>query len=98
MEGKDLLCRDGTRHKILNLNVVQIFNLTRACMPLLEKASNGAYDPSKVINIGVGPVRLRGSGRNYLLRCRARAEIASSPSFQKGVLIYVRVARPFSRP
>lgn len=39
-------------HKILNLNVVQIFNLTRACMPLLEAGSGGKHDPSHVINIG----------------------------------------------
>lgn len=38
--------------KIMNLNVIQIFNLTRACMPLLEKASQGAYDPAKVIITG----------------------------------------------
>ena len=39
-------------NKVLNLNVIQIFNLTRACMPLLEAGSKGAYEPTKVINIG----------------------------------------------
>jgi len=38
--------------KVLNLNVVSMFALTRACTPLLEKAANGNLAPAHVINIG----------------------------------------------
>merc|ERR1711920_669843 len=37
---------------ILNLNVTSIFNLTRACAPLLIRGSGGNMEPSHVINIG----------------------------------------------
>eukprot|EP00746_Dinoflagellata_sp_MGD_P053087 gnl/MRDRNA2_/MRDRNA2_23424_c0_seq1.p1 gnl/MRDRNA2_/MRDRNA2_23424_c0~~gnl/MRDRNA2_/MRDRNA2_23424_c0_seq1.p1 ORF type:complete len:262 (+),score=62.53 gnl/MRDRNA2_/MRDRNA2_23424_c0_seq1:26-787(+) len=38
--------------KVMALNVYSIFNLTRACVPLLKAASGGNLDPSHVINIG----------------------------------------------
>jgi NAD(P)-dependent dehydrogenase (short-subunit alcohol dehydrogenase family) len=38
--------------KILNLNVIQVFNLSRACMKLLEAGSKGNMEPSKIINVG----------------------------------------------
>ena len=37
--------------KVLALNVKSIFHLTRACLPLLEKAARPG-DPARVINIG----------------------------------------------
>ena len=37
--------------KVLGLNVKSVFHLTRACLPLLEKAGS-AEDPARVINIG----------------------------------------------
>jgi NAD(P)-dependent dehydrogenase (short-subunit alcohol dehydrogenase family) len=42
---------DAAWDKVLSLNVKAIFHLTRACLPLLEKAS-GAGDPARVINVG----------------------------------------------
>ncbi|CAG8488785.1 7882_t:CDS:2 [Diversispora eburnea] len=38
--------------KILKLNVISVFYLTIACLPLLEKASHKPSDPSRVIVIG----------------------------------------------
>lgn len=37
--------------KVFALNVKSVFHLTRACLPLLEKAGS-AEDPARVINIG----------------------------------------------
>eukprot|EP00732_Lithocolla_globosa_P006103 Lithocolla_globosa_v1_NODE_6844_length_1028_cov_17.869476.p1 type:complete len:287 gc:universal NODE_6844_length_1028_cov_17.869476:956-96(-) len=37
--------------KTFNLNVTALFQLTRAFVPLLKKASNGNLDPSHVINV-----------------------------------------------
>ena len=37
--------------KVMSLNVKAIFNLTRACMPLLEAAATDA-DPARVVNVG----------------------------------------------
>jgi len=38
--------------KVMALNVASIFNLTRACCPMLKKATGGSMDPAHVINIG----------------------------------------------
>eukprot|EP00949_MAST-11_sp_MAST-11-sp1_P000947 g947.t1 len=38
--------------KVFTLNVATVFNLTRAFIPLLKRASRGNTDPSHVINIG----------------------------------------------
>lgn len=43
---------DKAWNKIMTLNVSSVFNLTRACFPLLAKASRGSMDPSHVVNIG----------------------------------------------
>jgi len=43
---------DKAWNKIMTLNVTSIWNLTRACFPLLKKASGGNMNPSHVINIG----------------------------------------------
>eukprot|EP00940_MAST-03C_sp_MAST-3C-sp2_P002691 g2691.t1 len=37
--------------RTMTLNVASVFNLTRACLPLLRAASRGNLDPSHVINI-----------------------------------------------
>ncbi len=42
---------DSAWDKVLALNVKSLFHLTRACLPLLEKAS-APGDPARVINIG----------------------------------------------
>lgn len=42
---------DEAWDKVLGLNVKSVFNLTRHCLPLLEKAAT-ADDPGRVINIG----------------------------------------------
>jgi len=42
---------DSAWDKVLDLNVKGVFHLTRACLPLLEKAATKA-DPARVINIG----------------------------------------------
>ena len=42
---------DDAWDKVLGLNVKGVFNLTRYCLPLLEKAASEA-DPARVINIG----------------------------------------------
>jgi NAD(P)-dependent dehydrogenase (short-subunit alcohol dehydrogenase family) len=42
---------DSAFDKVFALNVKGVFHLTRACMPLLEKASKPG-DPARVINIG----------------------------------------------
>ncbi len=42
---------DDAWDKVLGLNVKGVFNLTRHCLPLLEKAAT-AEDPARVINIG----------------------------------------------
>jgi NAD(P)-dependent dehydrogenase (short-subunit alcohol dehydrogenase family) len=42
---------DAAWDKVLALNVKGVFHLTRACVPLLEKAAK-AGDPARVINIG----------------------------------------------
>jgi len=42
---------DAAWDKVLALNVKSIFHLTRACLPLLEKAA-APGDPARVINIG----------------------------------------------
>jgi NAD(P)-dependent dehydrogenase (short-subunit alcohol dehydrogenase family) len=42
---------DAAFDRVFALNVKGVFNLTRACMPLLEKAS-APGDPARVINIG----------------------------------------------
>lgn len=42
---------DSAWDKVLALNVKSVFHLTRACLPLLEKAGS-AEDPARVINIG----------------------------------------------
>jgi NAD(P)-dependent dehydrogenase (short-subunit alcohol dehydrogenase family) len=42
---------DAAFDKVFALNVKGVFHLTRACMPLLEKASKPG-DPARVINIG----------------------------------------------
>ncbi len=42
---------DDAWDKVLALNVKAIFHLTRACLPLLQKASTPG-DPARVINIG----------------------------------------------
>jgi NAD(P)-dependent dehydrogenase (short-subunit alcohol dehydrogenase family) len=42
---------DSAWDKVMTLNVKSVFNLTRACLPLLEKAGS-AEDPARVINIG----------------------------------------------
>ena len=42
---------DAAWDKVLALNVKGVFHLTRACLPLLEKAATAA-DPARVINIG----------------------------------------------
>uniref|UniRef100_A0A1D1YSA1 Rhamnolipids biosynthesis 3-oxoacyl-[acyl-carrier-protein] reductase n=1 Tax=Anthurium amnicola TaxID=1678845 RepID=A0A1D1YSA1_9ARAE len=38
--------------KVFRLNVISVYFMTMACLPLLEKASNVPEDPSKVIIIG----------------------------------------------
>jgi len=43
---------DDAWSKLMALNVASIFNLTRACAPLLRKASGGSMDPAHVINVG----------------------------------------------
>eukprot|EP00927_Polykrikos_kofoidii_P013458 TRINITY_DN15868_c0_g1_i1.p1 TRINITY_DN15868_c0_g1~~TRINITY_DN15868_c0_g1_i1.p1 ORF type:complete len:332 (-),score=40.49 TRINITY_DN15868_c0_g1_i1:39-944(-) len=43
---------DHAWNKIMTLNVASIFNLSRACFPLLKRGSGGSMDPSNVINIG----------------------------------------------
>ena len=42
---------DAAWDKVLALNVKSVFHLTRACLPLLEKAAR-SDDPARVINIG----------------------------------------------
>lgn len=42
---------DSAWDKVFALNVKSVFNLTRACLPLLENAGS-AEDPARVINIG----------------------------------------------
>jgi NAD(P)-dependent dehydrogenase (short-subunit alcohol dehydrogenase family) len=42
---------DAAWDKVLALNVKAVFHLTRACLPLLERAAR-AGDPARVINIG----------------------------------------------
>jgi len=42
---------DEAWDKVLALNVKSVFHLTRACLPLLEKAAT-PEDPARVINIG----------------------------------------------
>ncbi len=42
---------DSAWDKVLGLNVKAVFNMTRALVPLLEKAGTAA-DPARVINIG----------------------------------------------
>jgi NAD(P)-dependent dehydrogenase (short-subunit alcohol dehydrogenase family) len=42
---------DSAFDKVFAINVKGVFHLTRACMPLLEKASKPG-DPARVINIG----------------------------------------------
>jgi NAD(P)-dependent dehydrogenase (short-subunit alcohol dehydrogenase family) len=42
---------DSAWDKVLALNVKSVFNLTRACLPLLEAAAS-PDDPARVINIG----------------------------------------------
>ena len=42
---------DAAWDKVLALNVKSVFHLTRACLPLLEKAAR-PDDPARVINIG----------------------------------------------
>jgi NAD(P)-dependent dehydrogenase (short-subunit alcohol dehydrogenase family) len=42
---------DAAWDKVLALNVKAVFHLTRACLPLLEKAA-APGDPARVINIG----------------------------------------------
>jgi NAD(P)-dependent dehydrogenase (short-subunit alcohol dehydrogenase family) len=42
---------DTAWDKVLALNVKAIFHLTRACLPLLQKAATAA-DPARVINVG----------------------------------------------
>lgn len=42
---------DAAWDKVLALNVKAVFHLTRACLPLLEKAARPG-DPARVINIG----------------------------------------------
>jgi len=42
---------DSAWDKVLALNVKGVFHLTRACLPLLEKAAS-PDDPARVINIG----------------------------------------------
>src|SRR5262245_33756763 len=42
---------DSAWDKVLALNVKGVFHLTRACLPLLEKAASPG-DPARVINIG----------------------------------------------
>ena len=42
---------DSAWDKVLALNVKAVFHLTRACLPLLEKAA-APGDPARVINIG----------------------------------------------
>jgi NAD(P)-dependent dehydrogenase (short-subunit alcohol dehydrogenase family) len=42
---------DSAFDKVFALNVKGVFQLTRACMPMLEKASKPG-DPARVINIG----------------------------------------------
>lgn len=42
---------DDAWDKVLGLNVKSVFNLTRHCLPLLERAAS-AEDPARVINIG----------------------------------------------
>jgi NAD(P)-dependent dehydrogenase (short-subunit alcohol dehydrogenase family) len=42
---------DAAWDKVLALNVKSVFHLTRACLPLLEKAAQPG-DPARVINIG----------------------------------------------
>ena len=42
---------DDAWDKVLATNVKSVFHLTRACLPLLEKAAT-AEDPARVINIG----------------------------------------------
>jgi len=39
-------------NKTLRLNVLSVYYMTIACLPLLEKASNAPEDPSKVIIMG----------------------------------------------
>jgi len=43
---------DSAWSKLMALNVASIFNLTRACYPMLKKGTGGSMDPSHVINIG----------------------------------------------
>ena len=42
---------DAAWDKVMNLNVKAVFNLSRHCTPLLEKASK-AGDPARIINVG----------------------------------------------
>ena len=42
---------DKAWDRCFNLNVRTVFNLTRACLPLLDKGSQ-EDDPGRVINIG----------------------------------------------
>ncbi|RIA87311.1 hypothetical protein C1645_772520 [Glomus cerebriforme] len=43
---------ENTWDKIFRLNVMSVYFMTMACLPLLEKASNAPEDPSRVIIIG----------------------------------------------
>lgn len=43
---------DSAWNKVMSVNVASIFNLTRACHPMLLKGSGGNMEPSHVINIG----------------------------------------------
>jgi NAD(P)-dependent dehydrogenase (short-subunit alcohol dehydrogenase family) len=43
---------DSAWGKVMSLNVASVFNLTRACYPLLKKGSRGSLDPSHVITVG----------------------------------------------
>jgi NAD(P)-dependent dehydrogenase (short-subunit alcohol dehydrogenase family) len=42
---------DSAWDKVLALNLKAVFNLTRACLPLLEQASRPG-DPARVVNVG----------------------------------------------
>lgn len=37
--------------KLMTINVASVFHLTRACVPLLEAASEGKLHPACVVNI-----------------------------------------------
>ena len=48
---------------VMNVNVIQMFNLTVACLPMLRRGANGSRDPARVINLGstVGSI-VQGAG------------------------------------